>query len=469
MADNQNIINIKKYNKKRHLNVGIILFGVVFAYLLLTTILFFSTERTAVYEVREGSILKDTSYTGIALREEEICYADESGYVNYFYESGKKVPLGHPVYVLSPEAILEEESQDANEEVVLKSENWNRLLLKVQAFNENFRKEDFYQADFLKKEVDSILTSNTTQNRFNQLHELLGQEESGFHSYPSADDGIIAYSVDGYEDLQPEDVTEKELSKTGYTKVTLNNNHQIQAGDPVYRFITSEKWSIVIKLTPEIEKQFLEQMGDRESMYIRLRMVKDNTTIGGFLMIQYDTENQPYGCISLSDSMIRYVEDRYLDVEIILENEFGLKVPKSSVIGKDFFVVPEAYLTSGGYSKSSGVLRKNPKNSKVEYVEVTVFDKDVENGVVYLKMEGLQKGDLLVMPESEETITLSDTISLNGVYNVNKGYAVFTPIHILSESTDYYIIQSGDSYGLSNYDHIALYGDSVQDNQIISQ
>ena len=40
---------------------------------------------------------------------------------------------------------------------------------------------------------------------------------------------------------------------------------------------------------------------------------------------------------------------------------------------------------------------------------------------------------------------------------------------ILSESDEYYIIAEGNSYSLSNYDHIALNGDSVRDNQIVSQ
>ena len=73
------------------------------------------------------------------------------------------------------------------------------------------------------------------------------------------------------------------------------------------------------------------------------------------------------------------------------------------------------------------------------------------------------------MPESSDTVTLGKTDSLKGVYNVNKGYAVFRQVQILSEGDEYYIIAEGNSYSLSNYDHIALNGDSVRDNQIVSQ
>lgn len=40
-------------------------------------------------------------------------------------------------------------------------------------------------------------------------------------------------------------------------------------------------------------------------------------------------------------------KDRYLDIELILEDESGLKIPKSSVTKKDFYLVPENYLTQG--------------------------------------------------------------------------------------------------------------------------
>ena len=87
----------------------------------------------------------------------------------------------------------------------------------------------------------------------------------------------------------------------------------------------------------------------------------------------------------------------------------------------------------------------------------------------YLDTENLKKGDTLLLPESSDTMDLLKTESIKGVYNVNKGYAVFKQVQILSESDEYYIIAEGNSYSLSNYDHIALNGDSVRDNQIVSQ
>ena len=47
---------------------------------------------------------------------------------------------------------------------------------------------------------------------------------------------------------------------------------------------------------------------------------------------------------------------------------------------------------------------------------------------------------------SSDTYQLSETKQLKGVYNINRGYAVFRQVQILCESDDYYIVQSGNDY-----------------------
>lgn len=468
MSANKDVVSIKKYKKKEHFNVGIILFGVVFLYLIVTIILFLCEEKTAVYEVREGSILKENSYTGIILRDEKVYYAEKDGYINYFYESGKKVPFGRNVYILTAKEILNN-TEEVNEEVMLKAENWNSLLVKVQSFNESFRNTEFHSAKALKEEFNSLLNSNTTQNRTTQLNSFLNSNEMSYDVYMSSDDGIIAYSIDGYENLELSDVSEKELSKNDYTKVSLVNNTKVKAGEPVYRLITEEDWTLVIKLSQNIEEQLKEQMGEKEKIYVKLRVTKDNKQIGGYMSIKYDQEGAAYGHISLSDSVVRYAEDRYLDVELILENESGLKIPKSAVTQKEFYVLPENFLTNGGASSATGVYKENAKENSIRFVEVNIFAKDVENGLVYIEKESLKDNDVIIESETQQRFTVSDTVTIDGVYNVNKGYAVFKRIRILSESEDYYIIAEGISNGVYNYDRIALDGDVITDYQIISQ
>ena len=51
------------------------------------------------------------------------------------------------------------------------------------------------------------------------------------------------------------------------------------------------------------------------------------------------------GYLAFDNSMIRYAQDRFVDVELILEDQTGLKNSEIAVTTKDFYVIPEDYLT----------------------------------------------------------------------------------------------------------------------------
>ena len=61
----------------------------------------------------------------------------------------------------------------------------------------------------------------------------------------------------------------------------------------------------------------------------------------------------------------------------------------------------------------------------------------------------------------------SDVDKLTGVYNINKGYAVFKQIDILAQNNKYTIVDTGTSYGVALYDHIALDGSKIKENQLV--
>ena len=108
------------------------------------------------------------------------------------------------------------------------------------------------------------------------------------------------------------------------------------------------------------------------------------------------------------------------------------------------------------------------KNGSVEFTAIDIYDRS-EDKEVYISRDELREGDILVMPESSETYTVGKTKALKGVYNINKGYAVFKKVSILCENDEYYIVQEGESYGLYNYDHIVQNGTSVSSDEVVFQ
>ena len=53
------------------------------------------------------------------------------------------------------------------------------------------------------------------------------------------------------------------------------------------------------------------------------------------------------------------------------------------------------------------------------------------SGYCYVDKKTFQEGDVLKKPDSSEAYTIERTDELQGVYGMNKGYAVFRQINIL--------------------------------------
>ena len=465
---NTEVVSLQKYKRKGHLNIGTILFGIIFVYLVFTVLIYFTKDRVSVYEVREGSILKDRNLTGMILRKETVVNAEKSGYVNYFVDDAQKVALGTNIYTITSSKLETQTDQDSNEEVSLNADEWNSILLKAQGFNESYSPEEFKTASNLKSEVTAILQNNTTQSRVAQLNSIL--QSGNVDAFQSQDDGIVELSVDGYENLTTDNITDEMFDKANYSVTELSGNQKIDAGQPVYRLVTDEEWTVTIRLTSDLAETFQNKMNWEYSLSVEVKFLKDNKSQWGTMRLT-EKKNDVYANITFKDSMIRYADERFVNIELILEDESGLKIPKTSVTEKDCYAVPVDYITSGGASQNEGVYRQTTKKGKTttEFIPVTIINEDTESGIAYLDTENLKKGDTLLLPESSDTMDLVKTESIKGVYNVNKGYAVFRQVQILSEGDEYYIIAEGNSYSLSNYDHIALNGDSVRDNQIVSQ
>ena len=465
---NTEVVSLQRYKRKGHLNIGTILFGIIFLYLIFTVLIYFTKDRVSVYEVREGSILKDRNLTGMVLRKETVVNAEKSGYVNYFVDDAQKVALGTNIYTITSSKLETQTNQDSNEEVSLNADEWNSILLKAQEFNESYSPEEFKTASNLKSEVTAILQNNTTQSRVAQLNSIL--QSGNVYAFQSQDDGIVELSVDGYENLTTDNITDEMFDKANYSVTELSGNQKIDAGQPVYRLVTDEEWTVTVQLTSDLAQTFQKKMNGEDSLAVEVKFLKDNKSLWGTMRLT-EKKNDVYANITFKDSMIRYADERFVNIELILEDESGLKIPKTSVTEKDCYAVPIDYITSGGASQNEGVYRQTTKKGKTttEFIPVTIINEDTEAGIAYLDTENLEKGDTLLMPESSDTMDLVKTESIKGVYNVNKGYAVFRQVQILSEGDEYYTIAEGSSYSLSNYDHIALNGDSVRDNQIVSQ
>lgn len=460
---NNKSVSIKKYRGRRDLNVGIILFAIVLIYLLVTVISYLGRDKISVYEVRKGSIVRDTSYTGLVVREETAVTAEADGYISYYQNENSKVKTGTNIYALSDEVIdTETGSENEVQGISLNPDLQSGIILQLQNYNENYSANDFAKIYSMKNSINTMLQDTYSVTRTQQLSSVIKDSGIEVTSYKAPRDGIIALTVDGYENITKDTFTPDNFDLTQYENTVLSDQMQISAGDPVYRLITDESWSVIVPLDEETAESLIKD----EVSSIRVRVDKDSESMWADLSV-IQKEGGYYGCLDFDNSMIRYAEDRFLNIELILEDESGLKIPKSSVVDQKFYVIPEDYITTGGNSSSSGIMISK-QDGNMEFTPVDIYDVSDE-GEVCISRDNVEEGTIILKPDSDETYVIGKTRSLQGVYNINKGYAVFKKVKILCENDEYYIVREGEDYSLSNYDHIVQNGKSVNADDIVFQ
>ena len=459
---------IKKYRKPLNLNIGMMIFVGIFIYVVICVIMYFQTSHIVRYEVKEGSLATDTVYRGIVLRDETIVYAETAGYVNYYAWEGARVALNDLVYIVDETGRLNEEMEGMHlGENSLSDQELAEFRNEITNFVHGFdaaHYEGTYDFKYtLKNTVAKLANANILQS-IEELNTASGTSiVNRFHS-PAT--GVVAYWTDGYEGLTAADVTEAVFDDSNYEKKWMVNNTLVAAGDAVYKLSTNENWSIVIPVDP-VRGAELEEDG-----YVTVRFLKNQYESWGATKLLTNGDGNTYLQLSFTNSMVTFLPDRFLDVELIVEDETGLKIPVSSIVQKEFFLIPEDFVIPGGSNGGESIRRQcylEDGTISVETMEVEVYYFDNESKEYYLDSSILGLGENLYDAEGEETYTVSKRATLIGVYNMNKGYADFKQITVLYENDEYAIVKPNTKYGLSVYDYIVLDASTVRDDQFINQ
>ena len=80
MASRQNGGNIRQYRKPLNINLGMVIFGAIFLYIIICVVMYlFRDEKVVSYRVQEGSLSEDNVFTGITTNQ----IVDVSGIVLY--------------------------------------------------------------------------------------------------------------------------------------------------------------------------------------------------------------------------------------------------------------------------------------------------------------------------------------------------------------------------------------------------
>ena len=469
MADNgarrkQNkVISYEKRTAPR-INIGLIIIGFVFIQMLIYVIMYFNTSHIERHEVREGSLTMNTTYTGIALREETVIANPSAGYVNFYVYDGERTAVGDLVYTVDETGRLERVTAGQFEESKLSDQELREFRSEIINYVRSFDEKNFDSVYDFKRSLKNTVAKISNVNLLKNLEDLSGTDVINYCHAPVT--GIVSYWTDGYEDVLPEDLTEEDFKKEKYEKKQLIGDEVVEKEAPIYKICTSELWDVVIPIEEDLGKK-LEEDG-----YVKVRFQKNQYESWANTKMFFGKDGKTYLKLSFNNSMVTFVSDRFLDVQLILEEETGLKIPLTAIVEKEFFLLEEPYLIDEGQKGKRTVIRQcylEDGTISTEKLTVGIYSYDEETRKYYVDATYLNTGDILHQLNNQTTEVVRERATLIGVYNINKGYADFREISILYQNEEYALVKSGTEYGLKVYDYIVLNADSVKDQQFINK
>ena len=459
--------NKNKINWRSYINIGTVVFLLIIIYLAGTVFRYISRKEPAVYEVSNSEISDTIKGTGIILREEQVYTTTEDGYINAYLSDGDRVKANGIVYTLDKTGKIQEEvNRLAKKNSDSNTLELSKILEDLRSFTDAYDDADFYTASETSNELDHDLNSytGTLLSKYKKRLEKKYGEDC-YVEVRSEKSGLVSYSSDGLESITVDDMS-PELFNNKVHMDDLRTKEETEKGTSAYRLTSSQSWSIVVPLSAD-DYSRLKNMEKKGTEKVDITIEKDEFELKVPFRC-FEKDDQGYVELTIKDYVQRYLNYRYLSVQILLVQSSGLKIPASALVERTAFRIPTEYLCEGSNSETRDhvnlIYRDKDGKQKVKQITVKVFDE--EEGMVSIFSTELAKGDRIKKVDEASTFSLDKEITVYGVYTVNAGYAVYSYVTITERNEDYCIVDEGDSE-IQLYDRIVLNSNTIQENEII--
>ncbi len=462
---NSKVIDYNRRKASMNFNIGMLIFTLIFFYLIFTVYSYMTKEKIQFYEVADGSIVDDKSYTGIILRQETTQYADSAGAINYYVREGKRAAVGTNIYSIDERGTLSALMEEQNKGVgALTDRDISDLRKLINSYSVSYSDETFDDVYNTRYALEAMCLEYVNFNTLENQGQMTQEMGNDFRQITAPVSGVVSYGIDNYEALDSSQVNEAVFDRSQYTRAITRAGQWVEPGTPIYKVITDDNWSVVFQVTEEDAVLFGSQTT------LQVSFPSQNLTAKGTFSLITGNDGKAYGKLDFDKYMVQFVSDRYVDFEIMTSTTEGLKIPISSVTTKNFFLIPVDFVAKGGDGLEDGFNKEvySEAGTSVVFVPTTIYYGNDEYYYIDCEDEGsIQAGDYLVRPDSSERFQVGITASLQGVYNINKGYTVFRQIEVLAQSDEFYTIRKNMSYGLSVYDHIVLNASIIEDEGML--
>lgn len=330
-------------NKKNNSNiVKVLIFLLLISFILyyIDNLKVSIDSYTAEIDLMEDKILTKA----ILVKDEEIYSSDYVGNIKYYFEEGERIKTGSllaTIYLNNQESKTNEElskieraielkennlDNDNNFEIVNELEKEVQNLLMENKKEEAFRIIETYRSESsLKNEYTSLSLLELKEKRKDLISNI---SENNINIY-SKSSGIISYQIDNTENIYNVDRLDR-YNSNDYNILEIRKENLkeniIGYGDPIIKIVNNFKWYIMFNI---------ETKENIEDKYLNIRLNKIDRIVVGEVYKNIQDDGKRFLIVKLDRYFNEFLEDRYTDIEVILDKYEGIKIKKSSIIEKD--------------------------------------------------------------------------------------------------------------------------------------
>jgi len=330
-------------NKKNNSNIV----KVLIILLLISFILYYVDNiRLDIesYTAEKGSLENKYEGIGIIIKDEKVYYSEYTGSIKNYYKEGERIKKGALISSIFPnfqgagisgeidkinraiETKENSQNPDENQQIINELESQIQKFIIEKNYEEAFKIIEKYESNegFTNEYTD--LTLDELYQKKNELSASVSNNNINIYSKSS---GIISYKIDNAEEIF--DIDKIETFRAGnYNIVNLEENiaskEKIDISEPFIKVINNFEWYIMINL-----KNIVLENNNQ----IRIRFKKNNEIVQGSIIKKQINNNDTFLIVKINKYFHEFFNERYIDIELIIERYEGIKIENTSIIEKD--------------------------------------------------------------------------------------------------------------------------------------
>ena len=450
----KNINTEKKVKKKKKpfyiFRVLFVILIIILIYITINFIKIFNKKTISFYEVTGGEIVNVDRHTGFIFREESVETCSTDGYINFYVANAERVGRGSFIYSIDDKETALQHFELSNEDKTIIRQN-------IKMEMANITNDKFYNIYTAKNSIDNRIREINIVKWLEDIDiekEIIA-EEKGY----AKNAGLVSFIIDGYEKYDKNDFSAEFLKNYNKNEFAYQKK-EVLSGDKIYKIVTNPTYQLVF------DSDF--NYDEYKNNYVTVKFTYENITVKGYVDSFIGNDNKKHYVINFTEFPELFLDKRVVDFEIENKKITGLKIPFKSIVSKNCYMIPKNMLEVD-YETNENVFFKLGANG--EKVRVTCNISKEDKDYYYISIDdmlsNLRYGDVLTN-RYNDTYSLSEIVKLDGVYNVNKGYAVFKNVEVIDRTNEYVIIKDKTGGGISLYDHIALNAETIKEGDLIA-